>query len=105
MICGGRDDKNRRKTSLPAEWIARAKVNDPEQYKKYTNRVPAILQKFRGQFLARGGDYKILEGPENFERLVVIESPSTKDAVACHDSAEYEEASAFRKGGGVRWNS
>ena len=79
--------------------MARAKVNDPDQYKKYTDRVPAILQKYGAKVLARGGQFQILEGPETFGRFVVIEFPSMEQAVACHDSAEYEEASAFRKGG------
>lgn len=85
---------------MAAYWVARAKINDPEQYKKYTDRVPAILQKFGAKILARGGEFKILEGPETFERFVVIEFPSMEQAIACHDSPEYEEASAFRKGGG-----
>lgn len=85
---------------MAAYWVARAKINDPEQYKKYTDRVPAILQKFGGKILARGGEFKILEGPEKFSRFIVIEFPSMEQAVACHDSPEYEEASAFRKGGG-----
>ena len=85
---------------MAAYWVARAKINDPEQYKKYTDRVPAILQKFGAKVLARGGEFKILEGPETFGRFVVIEFPSMEQASACHDSPEYEEASAFRKGGG-----
>ena len=85
---------------MTAYWVARAKVNEPEAYKKYTDRVPAILQKFGGKVLARGGKYRILEGPEKFERFVVIEFPSMEKAIACHDSSEYEEASAFRRGAG-----
>ena len=30
---------------------------------------------------------------------MVIEFPSLEQAVACHDSPEYQEAAAFRKGG------
>ena len=42
---------------MTAYWVARAKINQPEAYKKYTDRVPAILQKFGGKVLARGGEY------------------------------------------------
>ena len=31
---------------MPAYWVARAKVNDPVEYKKYADRVPAILAKY-----------------------------------------------------------
>jgi uncharacterized protein (DUF1330 family) len=84
---------------MRAYWVARSKINDPLEYKKYTDRVPAIIARFGGKVLARGGRYRILEGPEKFQRFVVIEFPSLEQAVACHDSAEYQEASAFRKRG------
>ncbi len=84
---------------MAAYWVARAKINDPARYKKYTDPLPQILQKYGAKVLARGGDYKILEGPEYFERFVVIEFPSLEQAVACHDSPEYQEAAANRAGG------
>ena len=84
---------------MVAYWVARSKVNDPEKYKQYTDRVPAILAKHGAKVLARGGNFKILEGPEKFSRFVVIEFPSLEAAVACHDSPEYQEAAGFRAGG------
>jgi len=84
---------------MPAYWLARAKINDPVEYKKYTDRVPAIIQKYGGQVLARGGKFQIMEGPETFGRFVVIEFPTMEAAVACFESPEYVEAAAFRRGG------
>ena len=84
---------------MPAYWVARSRVINPVEYKKYTDRVPGIIAKFGGKVLARGGRYEILEGPETFHRFVVIEFPSLEQARACHDSPEYQEASAFRKSG------
>jgi uncharacterized protein (DUF1330 family) len=87
---------------MPAYWVARSKINDPAEYKKYTDRVPEILKKYGGKVLARGGRYQILEGPQKFQRFVVIEFPSLEQAVKCHDSPEYREAAAFRwSGAGV----
>jgi uncharacterized protein (DUF1330 family) len=86
---------------MVAYWVARSKVNDPAQYKKYTDLVPAIIAKFGGKILARGGKFKILEGPEKFHRFIVIEFPSLEQAVACHDSPEYQQASAHRKKDGA----
>ena len=85
---------------MVAYWVARSRINDPVEYKKYTDRVPGIIAKFGGRVLARGGRFKILEGPEKFGRFVVIEFPSLEQAVACHDSPEYTEAAAFRRSGG-----
>ena len=86
---------------MTAYWVARSRINDPVAYKKYTDRVPAIIERFGGRILARGGRFKILEGPEKFHRFVVIEFPSLEQAVACHDSPEYREASSFRKANGA----
>ena len=84
---------------MTAYWVARAKINDPVEYKKYTDLVPNILKKFEGKVLARGGRYQILEGPDTFERNIVVEFPSLEQAVACHESPEYQEAQKYRLGG------
>jgi len=84
---------------MTAYWVARSKISDPVEYKKYTDRVPGIIGKFGGRVLARGGKFKILEGPEKFHRFIVIEFPSLEAAVACHESPEYVEAAAFRRNG------
>ncbi|HEX4926794.1 MAG TPA: DUF1330 domain-containing protein [Burkholderiales bacterium] len=84
---------------MPAYWVARSKINDPAAYKKYADRVPAILARFGARVLARGGRYEILEGPRKFHRFVVVEFPSLEQALACHRSAEYQEAASFRGDG------
>jgi len=84
---------------MAAYWLARAKVNDPVEYKKYTDLVPDILDKFEGKVLARGGKQAQLEGPERFFRHIVVEFPSLEQAVACHQSPEYQEARKFRLNG------
>ena len=85
---------------MPAYWVARARITDPVQYKKYTDLVPGILAQYGGTVLARGGRYKINEGPEEFHRFVVIEFPTLEQGVACFESPEYQEAAAFRRNGG-----
>ena len=41
-----------------------------------------------------------MEGPEVFQRFVVIEFPTMAQAVACFESPEYQAAAAFRRTGG-----
>jgi len=84
---------------MPAYWVARSKINDPVEYKKYTDLVPAILAKYGGKVLARGGRYQIMEGPQKFQRFVVVEFPTFEQAVACFTSGEYDSAAAFRRSG------
>jgi uncharacterized protein (DUF1330 family) len=86
---------------MPAYWLARSRINDPVAYKKYTDRVPEIMAKYKGKILSRGAKFDIREGTDKFHRFVVIEFPSMEDAIACHESAEYKEASAHRKANGA----
>ena len=84
---------------MPAYWVARAKVNDPTEYKKYADQVPPILAKYGGKVLARGGRFQVMEGPEKVQRFVVIEFPTFEQGVACFTSPEYDAAAAFRRNG------
>ena len=86
---------------MPAYWVARGNVNDPAEYKKYADQVPAILAKYGGKALARGGRFQVMEGPSYFERHVVIEFPTLEQAVACFESEEYRAAAEHRRRNGV----
>jgi uncharacterized protein (DUF1330 family) len=85
--------------NMPAYWVARSKINDPVEYKKYTDLVPAIIEKFGGKVLARGGRFQIMEGPHKFHRFIVIEFPTLEQGAACFTSPEYDRAAAFRRSG------
>ena len=89
---------------MSAYWVARAKINDRDEYMKYARRVPEILERHGGRILTRGGSQRTLEGPDRFERFVVIEFPSMEHAQACFDSDEYRQAAAFRRRDGVGEN-
>ena len=84
---------------MPAYWVARSKIYDPVEYKKYTDLVPGIIAKYGGKVLARGGKFQIMEGPDKFQRFVVIEFPTFEQGVACFTSKEYDDAAAFRRSG------
>ncbi|WP_108645229.1 DUF1330 domain-containing protein [Polynucleobacter rarus] len=84
---------------MAAYWLARSKINDPVEYKKYTDLVPGIIAQYGGKVLARGGKYQIMEGPQDFQRFVVIEFPSLEDGVKCFESPEYVAAAQYRRSG------
>jgi uncharacterized protein (DUF1330 family) len=77
--------------------VAMVRVDDPETYKEYTARTPAIISKHGGRFLVRGGQVETVEGPAFDQRLVVIEFPSREAYWAFYRSPEYQEAMAFRQ--------
>ena len=84
---------------MPAYWMARVRVVDPVEYKKYTDRVPAVIEKYGGRPLSYDGEYETLEGPEHFDRFVLIEFDTMEDARRAFDSPEYAEAAEFRRHG------
>jgi uncharacterized protein (DUF1330 family) len=86
---------------MTAYWMARARILDPAEYHKYAERVPEIIATHGGRVLARGGEYRTLEGPRHFERYVLIEFDSLEAAVGCFESAEYVEAASYRRRPGV----
>src|SRR5258705_2138726 len=88
---------NRMEVRMPAYWVARSRIIDPVEYKKYTDLVPGIIAKYGGKVLARGGRFQIMEGPDKFQRFVVIEFPSFEQGVACLQSDEYKPAAALRR--------
>tara|TARA_B100000965_G_C19402921_1_gene674077 strand:+ start:515 stop:817 length:303 start_codon:yes stop_codon:yes gene_type:complete len=84
---------------MKAFWVARSKIIDQINYKKYTDLVPNIIKKYNGKILARGGDYEILEGTKDYHRFVIIEFPSLEQGKKCWASKDYQSASSFRKDG------
>lgn len=73
-------------------------VKNPQQYAEYTKLTPAIIEKFGGHFLARGGKNETLEGAAAKGRVVVIEFPSYERAQQFFNSAEYQAAKQVRAG-------
>jgi uncharacterized protein (DUF1330 family) len=49
--------------------------------------------------LSRGATYETLEGPDHFDRFVLLKFDSREAAKRCFQSPEYVEAAAFRRSG------
>lgn len=84
---------------MAAYWVARSRVIDAVAYKRYTDQVPDIISRFGGKVLARGGEFKILEGTDKFHRFIVIEFASLDDGEACFNSEAYQSAASNRRNG------
>ncbi len=82
----------------PAYLIARVQVTDWSRYREYMKQTPAVIARYGGKFIVRGGDIVTLEGPPETRRLVVIEFPSLEQAKAFYHSPEYAPVKAIRLG-------
>jgi uncharacterized protein (DUF1330 family) len=83
---------------MPAYLIARVQVTDWERYREYTRATPAVIEKYGGRFIVRGGETITLEGPPETARVVIIEFPSLDRAKAFYRSEEYSQVKKLREG-------
>ncbi len=83
---------------MPAYLLVRANVTDMKQYREYMKLTPAIVEKYGGQFIIRGGDKVILEGPDEPERIVLLKFESVAAAQRMYNSDEYQAAMKLREG-------
>ena len=78
--------------------VVQSDVTNSEQYAAYAKLTPAIIDKFGGKFLARGGRNTTLEGAKAPARVVVIEFPNFEAATGFYNSPEYVAARKVRSG-------
>ena len=74
---------------MAAYVIGEIEVTDPATYEDYRKQVGAVLTKYGGKFLARGGKVEALEGGPLPRRLVLLEFPSFEQALKWYRSPEY----------------
>ncbi len=82
---------------MPAYLICRIRVTDAQRYDAYKKLTPAAIAKYGGRFIVRGGPATTLEGPEERDRVVVIEFPTVERAKAFWDGPDYAPAKALRR--------
>jgi uncharacterized protein (DUF1330 family) len=75
-----------------AYWIsAYRSVRDPAALAAYAKLAGPALEAAGGRFIARGLPARVYEGGIE-ERIVIIEFASVAQAIAAHDSTEYQKA-------------
>ena len=72
-------------------WVVRAKISNSDSYLKYIELATKIISKYNGTFIIRGGAQEEFE-ETGFERTVVVEFESHKDAIECYKSEDYQVA-------------
>jgi len=76
--------------------IAQLKVTNPENYKEYIEKVTDVIEKYGGEYLARGGDHQVVEGEDNFPRIIIIKFPTYEKALEWYHSDEYKHVKDIR---------
>ena len=86
---------------MSAFWIAHVTVTDEEAYARYAALAGPAIEAHGGEFLARGGRCRQMEGRER-PRNVLARFASFEDAVACYESDAYAEALTHAQGAAER---
>lgn len=86
---------------MSALWIAHVTVTDEEAYMRYAKVASEVIPEHGGVFIARGGRFVQLEGPER-ARNVVAKFPSLEAAVAAYEDPRYQEAVKLARTAAVR---
>jgi uncharacterized protein (DUF1330 family) len=76
--------------------LAAHRIRDAERFRAYSDRVGAVVERFKGRFLARGGNLTPIAGGFAPTRGVVLEFPRAEDAVGFYVSDVYAPLLALR---------
>jgi uncharacterized protein (DUF1330 family) len=82
---------------MAAYVVGEIEVTDPATYEEYRKQVPAVVTKYGGRFIVRGGKAEALEGGWAPKRLVALEFPSMEQARKWYGSPEYAPLIALRQ--------
>ncbi len=73
----------------PVYLIAEIKIEDQVTYAEYADKVPAIVKKYGGEYLVRGGKVSSMAGGWDPQRIIVIKFASKEHLKKCFSSKEY----------------
>jgi uncharacterized protein (DUF1330 family) len=82
---------------MSAYVIAEIEVTDPAAYEDYRRQVPAVVEKYKGKFIVRGGRIESMEGGWAPKRMVVVEFPTMDQALRFYRSPEYKPLIGLRQ--------
>jgi uncharacterized protein (DUF1330 family) len=75
-------------------------VDDVAKLAEYKTRVAAVVQRYGGRYLVRGGRVDLIEGAWRPTFPVMIEFPSLEQAHRWYDSPEYRDIKELRLSAG-----
>jgi len=76
--------------------IIEIEVKNAKRYAEYVEKVPEVIVKYGGRYLARGGQIIPLAGNWNPERIILIKFETIEQLRKCFSSKEYREIAPLR---------
>lgn len=72
-------------------------VKNAEAFEPYRRDVVALMEKYGGECLARGGDFEVLEGDWQPTRLLLFRFPDRASFKAFFNDPDYQPLKALRR--------
>jgi len=82
---------------MTAYVIVDLKVHDQEGFEGYRQVVPALIAKHGGEYIVRGGDFEVIEGDWQPNRLVLFRFPDRTAIRNFFADPEYVDLKALRQ--------
>jgi uncharacterized protein (DUF1330 family) len=82
---------------MPIYLIIDIAIIDPDVYGEFVARVPAVVEKYGGRYLARSGEVSTMVGDWRPERIVLIEFESIEQVQEFFASPEYVDLVSLRE--------
>lgn len=82
---------------MPVYLIIDITIKDQEVYAEYVDQVPAVVERYGGRYLVRGGGVTPLSGDWHPERIIVVEFDGIEQIQDFLGSPEYLALAPLRK--------
>ena len=83
---------------MAAYLIAEHVITNPAKFDEYRTKAGAIIARYGGRYLTKGGSHKLPEGGHwSPERVVIIEFPDMQALNTWYSAPEYQPLIALRK--------
>jgi uncharacterized protein (DUF1330 family) len=86
---------------MAAYFIAQIKITREEAWPEYRKQIAALMERFGGKYIVRGGAVEVLEGDHDGRRLAIAEFPSMDAIRAFWASPDYVPIKKLREGAGL----
>ncbi len=84
---------------MKAYIIADIEIKNEAEYVKYRDAVPALVEKYGGHYIVRGGNPQNFEGPWSPGRIVILEFPDMESLQKFYHSDDYAPLIKLRQAG------
>jgi uncharacterized protein (DUF1330 family) len=81
---------------MAAYMIVNVDVKDSAGFEEFKTRFPALLRKYGGEYLVRGGNFLVLEGDWKPSRLIIFRFPDIASVQTPYNDPEYQPLKALR---------